>query len=144
MKMKIKDYYAATSEQLEQEIDIAFLNHYGNIEDETKINRMTDLEIMNNSVLILLEILKAQNVDIMQEVGDKFAGSDDEHDISTLMIHDIIADRVDYVDGYMNDDGHAAWLESGDGEDIIVVDKNDPQYIAWLESGDESNEESPS
>ncbi|WP_440118418.1 hypothetical protein [Paenibacillus sp. QZ-Y1] len=96
-----------TSEQLENEVQVSFMNNYGCAETVTKwkeykeweldIVRSETVELLNKQVLILLDILKSKypNQDeLMQDITDRFSNS---YQIDNLISFDMLAGRAEYI-----------------------------------------------
>ncbi|QWU13421.1 hypothetical protein SAMN04487895_10385 [Paenibacillus sophorae] len=91
--MKFEDYKYATTDELDREVDIVFNSVFDSIEDE-EIIPMEMPELLNKSIMILLDILKEQGIDTIQEVVDRFGSV---HSTDNLIIHGMLADRIDYI-----------------------------------------------
>lgn len=111
--MTIGKYKMISEGVIGLEILASYNNNEGNIysdiedkygdkltEDEIleKISVMGDKEIMNKAIMILLDILyEKNNVDILQEVVDRFEISEID-DINECIIFDLLADRLRYIE----------------------------------------------
>jgi HD superfamily phosphohydrolase len=96
--MKFENYKYARTDELEREVDFIFMNVFDSIEDE-EIIPMEMPELLNKSIMILLDILKEHNIDTIQEVVDRFSGV---NSTDNLIIHSMLADRIDYIEGEEN------------------------------------------
>lgn len=96
-----------THEQLENEVQVSYLNNYGcaetasewkeNDEDEEEIIRSETTELLNKQVLILLDILKSKyddQDDLVQQIVDRL---NDSCHIDNLIVHDMLVGRIEYI-----------------------------------------------
>lgn len=95
--MTVKNYKLATSQQLDSEMYISYDNFYNNNDEEDTVELMETSELLNKSVLVLLDILKNKtditDIDIAQEIVDKL----DPYNINDSIIYNLLADRIDYI-----------------------------------------------
>lgn len=95
--MKLHELNQSSTEELQQEIKDSYLHTWNQMKDDVdaaEYPQKSDLEILNSTILVLIDILKEKNVDVSSEALIRLSGYDEKYDIHLDVIYDIIMNRV--------------------------------------------------